>query len=165
VAILDGAMASRRTELDPLPTSLVSLIREPQVREKALEVVARFTRRAAPATETGPARVSPTATAALVEQGRSAYALCAACHQADGRGLPALAPSLVGTTTVIGPPDTLIDIVLHGRDEDPAYPNMPPLAGLPDEHLAAILTYVRQAWGNAAPAITAHDVRGRRLVR
>jgi mono/diheme cytochrome c family protein/glucose/arabinose dehydrogenase len=167
VAILNGALASRRTQLDPLPTSLASLrvIREPQVREKALEVIARFTRTPAPATEKGPAPASPAVTTALVEQGRSAYTLCAACHQADGRGLPALAPSLVGTTTVVGPPDKLIDVVLHGRDEDPAYPSMPPLAGLPDEQLAAILTYVRQAWGNAAPAITAQDVRGRRLVR
>jgi mono/diheme cytochrome c family protein/glucose/arabinose dehydrogenase len=167
VAILNGALASRRTQLDPLPTSLASLrvIREPQVREIALEVIARFTRTPAPATEKGPAPASPAVTTALVEQGRSAYTLCAACHQADGRGLPALAPSLVGTTTVVGPPDKLIDVVLHGRDEDPAYPSMPPLAGLPDEQLAAILTYVRQAWGNAAPAITAQDVRGRRLVR
>jgi mono/diheme cytochrome c family protein/glucose/arabinose dehydrogenase len=167
VAILNGAMASRRTRLDPLPTSLASLrvIREPQVREKALEVIARFTRPSAPATEKGPAPASPAVTPALVEQGRSAYALCAACHQADGRGLPALAPSLVGTATVVGPPDKLIDVILHGKDEDPAYPSMPPLAGLPDEQLAAILTYVRQAWGNAAPAITAQDVRGRRLVR
>jgi mono/diheme cytochrome c family protein len=167
MAILEGAMASRRTQLDPLPTSLATLraSREPRVREKALEVVARFTRPSAPATGDDPAGVPPAATAALVEQGRSAYAVCAACHQSDGRGLPALAPSLAGTPTVIGPRDALIDIVLHGRDVDPAFPSMPPLAGLPDDQLAAILTYVRQAWGNAAPAITAPDVRERRLVR
>jgi mono/diheme cytochrome c family protein/glucose/arabinose dehydrogenase len=167
IAILEGAMASRRTQLDPLPTSLATLraSREPRVREKALEVVARFTRPSAPATGDDPAGVPPAATAALVEQGRSAYAVCAACHQSDGRGLPALAPSLAGTPTVIGPRDALIDIVLHGRDVDPAFPSMPPLAGLPDDQLAAILTYVRQAWGNAAPAITAPDVRERRLVR
>jgi mono/diheme cytochrome c family protein/glucose/arabinose dehydrogenase len=167
MAILDGAMASRRPQLDPLPASLATLraSREPRVREKALEVVARFTRPSAPATGNDPARVPPAVGAALAEQGRSAYAVCAACHQSDGRGLPALAPSLAGAPTVIGPRDALIDIVLQGRDIDPAFPSMPPLAGLPDEQLAAILTYVRQAWGNAAPAITAPDVRERRLVR
>ena len=102
------------------------------------------------------------ATAARVEEGRAAYALCAACHQADGRGLPSLAPPLAGSPSVTGPPDALIDIVLRGRDEDPAYPSMPPLAALPDDQLAAILTYVRQAWGNAAPAISAEAVRARR---
>jgi len=42
---------------------------------------------------------------------------------------------------------------------------MPPLAALPDEQLSAILTYVRQAWGNAAPAISAEAVRARREAR
>ena len=31
----------------------------------------------------------------LFEAGRTTYALCAGCHQPDGRGLPGLAPSLV----------------------------------------------------------------------
>ena len=73
-----------------------------------------------------------------------------------------LAPPLAGSPRVTGPPDGLIDIVLRGRDEDPAFPSMPPLAALPDDQLAAILTYVRQAWGNAAPAISAEAVRARR---
>lgn len=102
------------------------------------------------------------ATAARVEEGRAAYALCAACHQADGRGLPSLAPPLAGSPRVTGPPDALIDIVLRGRDEDPAFPSMPPLSALSDDQLSAILTYVRQAWGNAAPVITSEAVRGRR---
>ena len=114
-----------------------------------------------------PVRVSTptqvdTATAAIVEEGRAAYAICAACHQADGRGLPSIAPPLAGSATVTGIPSALIDIVLHGRDEDAAYPSMPPLAALPDGQLAAILTYVRQAWGNGAAAITADAVRARR---
>ena len=102
------------------------------------------------------------ATAALVEQGRAAYAICAACHQADGRGLPSLAPPLAGAASVNGPPQALIDIVLQGRDQDPAFPSMPPLAALSDDQLSAILTYVRQAWGNAAPAIAPEAVGLRR---
>ena len=128
--------------------------------EAVLEGVKASTREAAPATAAATPRDA--ATAALVEQGRTAYALCAACHQANGRGLPALAPPLAGAARVIGPPDALIDVVLHGRDEDPAYPSMPPLASLPDEQLAAILTYVRQTWGNAATPVSADAVRARR---
>jgi mono/diheme cytochrome c family protein len=120
-------------------------------------------RRLAPATASA-AAASPrdATTAALVEQGRAAFAICAACHQADGRGLPALAPPLAGSPRVTGASDVLIDIVLRGRDEDPAYPSMPPLAGLTDDQLAGILTYVRQAWGNAAPAIDPQAIRARR---
>jgi hypothetical protein len=64
--------------------------------------------------------------------------------------------------TVTGSPDALIDIVLQGRDVDPSFPSMPPLAGLPDDQLAAILSYVRQAWGNDASAIRPDAVRARR---
>ncbi|WP_157899019.1 DUF7133 domain-containing protein [Luteitalea pratensis] len=132
----------------------------PWQREAVLEGVQASNRARQPATTAAPPRDA--ATAALVEQGRAAYALCAACHQADGRGLPSLAPPLAGSPRVTGPPDALVDIVLRGRDEDPAYPSMPPLAALPDDQLSAILTYVRQAWGNAAPAISADAVRARR---
>jgi len=127
--------------------------------EAVLEGV-KASARAVPSTTVSASRDA--ATAARVEQGRTGYALCAACHQADGRGLPALAPPLAGAARVTGPPEDLIDVVLHGRDEDPAYPSMPPLASLPDDQLAAILTYVRQAWGNAAPPVSPETVRARR---
>jgi mono/diheme cytochrome c family protein len=39
---------------------------------------------------------------------------------------------------------------------------MPPLAGMPDDEIAAILTYIRQAWGNAAAPITPDAVKSRR---
>ena len=102
------------------------------------------------------------ALARRMEEGRAGFAICAACHQADGRGLASLAPPLAGSARVTGPPAALIDIVLNGRDEDPAYPSMPPLGSLPDEQLAAILTYVRQSWGNAASPIDAAAIRARR---
>ncbi len=118
--------------------------------------------RAAQPASTATSAPRDAATAALVERGRAGYAICAACHQADGRGLPAIAPPLAGSPRVAGPPQALIDIVLNGRDEDPAFPSMPPLASLPDDQLAAILTYVRQAWGNAASAIPPEAVGARR---
>jgi len=128
-------------------------------REAVLEGV-KASNNARPATTATAPRDA--ATAALVERGRTAYAICAACHRADGRGVPSLAPPLAGAATATGPRGDLIDIVLQGRDEDPAYPSMPPLAALSDDHLAAILTYVRQAWGNAAPPISAEAIRARR---
>ena len=60
-------------------------------REAVLEGVQASNRATQPATTAAAPRDA--ATAALVEQGRTAYALCAACHQADGRGLPATRPA------------------------------------------------------------------------
>jgi putative membrane-bound dehydrogenase-like protein len=159
-AILAGLEASDRKHgaAPPGAASLLQAIDHPDLREKALAVAARFeSRRDEP--------TSPMAAAGVddaIEQGRLAYAICGACHQADGGGLKALAPPLGGTPRVTGPPEHLIDIVLNGRDEDPAYPSMPPLAGMPDDQIAAILTYIRQAWGHDAPPISPAQVRERR---
>lgn len=125
-------------------------------------VVAGLDAAARAAAVTASAAPRDAATAARIEQGRAAFAICAACHQADGRGLPSVAPPLAGSPRITGPADALIDIVLRGRDEDPAYPSMPPLAGLPDDQLAAILTYVRQAWGNGSPPVAPDAIHARR---
>jgi mono/diheme cytochrome c family protein len=73
-----------------------------------------------------------------------------------------MAPPLVGASTVSGRAEALIDVVLQGRDVDPAFPAMSPLTGLSDDQLAAILTYIRQAWGHTASAVSADLVRARR---
>ena len=158
MAINNEGRAERVAALRRLPAESSRSL--PWQRQALLEGVQASNRARPPATTAAAPRDA--ATAALVEQGRTAYPVCAACHQPDGRGLPALAPPLAGSASVTGPPEVLIDIVLQGRDQDAAYPSMPPLAGLPDDQLAAILTYVRQAWGNAAPAIRAEAVRARR---
>jgi mono/diheme cytochrome c family protein/glucose/arabinose dehydrogenase len=161
LAILEGVGASARTELDELPLSLAMLwrVEEPDVREQALQVAGRFRLSAPDSDRSGASERVDAQLAAAVEHGRALYAVCAACHQADGRGLEALAPRLDGSARVTGAAEDLIRIALNGLDEDPAYPEMPPLGGLSDEQLAAILTYIRQAWGNAAPAISPEQVR------
>lgn len=75
---------------------------------------------------------------------------CAACHQADGRGIPGRAPSLV-------PPhrtDKAIQVsfVLTGT------PWMPSQRALSNGELAAVLTYIRTAWGNTLEPVSADDV-------
>lgn len=85
----------------------------------------------------------------LMERGEQAYnANCAACHQANGQGLPAAGfPSLVGTamSTESEQVDEHIDIVLNGRQGTA----MQAFGGqLNDLDIAAIITYERNAWGN-----------------
>jgi cytochrome c oxidase subunit 2 len=90
--------------------------------------------------------------AELIARGEKAYqANCAACHQANGAGLPNAFPALVGSKVVLGSQEEQIKLVLHGR-KGVFMPNsmMPPQANLSDTEIAAIITYTRNAWGNKA---------------
>jgi mono/diheme cytochrome c family protein len=73
----------------------------------------------------------------------------------------------VESTWVEGNATPLIRIVLHGKEGELGL--MPPLgAALSDEAVAAILTYIRRAWGNAADPVTpaaVHEVRGSTMGR
>ena len=85
--------------------------------------------------------------------GKETYtAICAACHQADGRGREAVAPALVGSEFALGAPGVPIRIVLHGKEGSVGL--MPPLGSvLSDEQIASVLTYIRREWGHTASAI------------
>jgi len=91
------------------------------------------------------------------ERGRQEYAVCAACHQVDGKGQDGVAPGLVGSRWVTGRADALIRIVLNGKTSGES--TMPPLRSLDDETIAAILTYVRRSWGHASSPVTREQVR------
>lgn len=86
--------------------------------------------------------------------GKETYtAICAACHQPDGRGREEIAPALVGSEFAIGSPGAAIRIVLHGKEGSVGL--MPPLGSvLNDEQLASVLTYIRREWGHTASAIS-----------
>ncbi len=90
--------------------------------------------------------------AELVARGEKAYqANCAACHQANGAGIPNAFPSLAGSKVVLGNADEQIKLVLNGR-KGVFMPNsmMPPQNALSDTEIAAIITYTRNAFGNKA---------------
>ncbi|HTN32968.1 MAG TPA: cytochrome c oxidase subunit II [Marinobacter sp.] len=82
----------------------------------------------------------------LMERGKRAYATnCAACHQADGGGLPPAFPALKGDSIVTSDMDAHIDVVVHGRSGTAMQAFGPQLS---EADLAAIITYERNAWGN-----------------
>lgn len=92
---------------------------------------------------------------------------CVACHQGHGKGVPGQFPSLVGTDWVLEPePGRLIRIVLGGLQgpmevQGQMYNNamVPWKDVLTDEEIAAVLTYVRQEWGNNAPDVKPEQVK------
>jgi mono/diheme cytochrome c family protein len=80
-------------------------------------------------------------------------------------GKPNQAPAFVGSEWVLGSPNRMIRIPLVGlagpvkvKDQEwnLAMPNMG--AALSDDDLAAVLTYIRQSWGNKASIITPAQV-------
>lgn len=91
---------------------------------------------------------------------------CAPCHQPTGQGTPGLFPPLAGAEWVLEKdPSRIIRIVLDGvqgpmQVKGQTYNNaMPPWRPtLTDEEIAQVLTYVRQAWGNDAPAVKPDQV-------
>jgi mono/diheme cytochrome c family protein len=83
---------------------------------------------------------------------------CAACHQADGTGVERVGAPLKGSKWVIGASDPLIRILVNGKEG--AIGVMPPLgAGLSDDELAGVLTYIRRAFGNTAPPVVPPEVK------
>lgn len=97
---------------------------------------------------------------AVMEKGKVQFMMCVACHGKQGEGT-ATAPPLAGSEWVMGPAENLIRIQLRGlrgpitvkgREYDIAG-GMAPMAYQRDEQIAAVLTYVRQSFGNNAPAV------------
>ena len=94
---------------------------------------------------------------------------CSACHVRNGAGIEHIFPRLAGNAVVKqDDPTTLVRVILTGTrgaatDAAPTSPAMPSMGyRLNDSQLAAVVTYIRNAWGNAAPAVTADTVKALR---
>ena len=78
---------------------------------------------------------------------------CAQCHRSSGEGLPATFPALNKNPFVLGDPQPVIATILNGRKGSlgrmPAWKEK-----LDDGHIAAVATYIRQAWSNRAAPVT-----------
>jgi mono/diheme cytochrome c family protein/glucose/arabinose dehydrogenase len=108
----------------------------------------------------------------IMMAGKAIYSrdgFCITCHQPDGKGLEAAGfPPLTATNWVLGSDERIIKIVLKGiygpiEVNGKKYPGqvpMTPFEGmLKDEEVAAVITYVRNSFGNKAAAVTADKVK------
>jgi mono/diheme cytochrome c family protein len=106
--------------------------------------------------------------AAALARGKQVYeTVCGICHSPDGMGKPGQAPPLAGSDVVnakgfnrlahvplvglTGP------IQVAGKEWNLSMAAMG--AALPDDDLAAVLTYIRTSWGNKASAVTGDDIK------
>jgi mono/diheme cytochrome c family protein len=93
---------------------------------------------------------------------------CATCHQVNGKGLDPAFPSLEKSSWVAGSPERLIKLAMYGlmgpleingKKYDGQVP-MTPFGGmLKDDEMAAVLTFVRNSFGNKASAVTPEQVK------
>jgi len=109
---------------------------------------------------------SPKRDRALLGAGRKIYEnRCASCHGNQGEGVPGAYPALADNRTVTSasPVNVVRAIVLGGMAPttagNPRPYGMPPFgAELNDAEIAAVSTFVRSAWGNDAPTVSAVEV-------
>jgi mono/diheme cytochrome c family protein len=101
----------------------------------------------------------------LFDAGKAQYPLiCGACHQPTGLGLDGLAPPLVDSDWSTGSPGRMVRIALQGVRGPLNVKGrtweleMPPVAVLSDEQIAALLTYIRREWGHTASPVSAEFV-------
>lgn len=129
--------------------------------EKPDQLVPGAQEGAAPTRKTADSVIDPR----VMEMGKASYMLCAACHGQAGEG-GVIAPPLAGSEWVLGPASNLIRIQLRGlqgsikvKGKDYHFPaGMAALAHQSDEQIAAVLTYVRNQFGNKASVITKEEV-------
>jgi cbb3-type cytochrome c oxidase subunit III len=94
----------------------------------------------------------------LVTQGQEIFEdNCAHCHLKSGQGLPGTFPALAKNSFVVGDPKPVLTTVLNGRKgtlgQMPSWKDK-----LDNQQVAAVVTYIRQAWSNRAPGVTSEMV-------
>jgi len=108
----------------------------------------------------------------VMKKGEQIYAdECSGCHKPDGSGVPALFPTLKGAPAVQQTdPTSLLRVILRGAkaagtSRAPTASSMPAFSWiLADGQVAAVTTYIRNAWANSAPPVSAGDVQKARQV-
>ena len=118
-----------------------------------------------------PKKKVPITQTIVYKQGKEVYKkVCLSCHMEDGGGVPRLNPPLIKTSYVLGDKQPLISIVLKGMKERVAIDdehfsnNMASHAYLSDVEIAAVLTYIRNSFGNKASVVTPAEVKQARAI-
>ena len=137
-----------------------------------LQAMASYLAALRPAAPPEPA-ASQAVDARLLDHGAAVYDRhCVQCHGEQGEGVAGAYPRLAGNRAVtMDSPANLVHVVLEGgfppaTAGNPRPFGMPPLATtLDDGDIAAVLTFIRRAWGNEAAPVSAYEVaryRGQR---
>ncbi len=87
------------------------------------------------------------------QQGEQLYTTyCVACHGIGGTGVLYPRSALNHDALVTGDPKGVLAVILFGREGAGTMPGWKTM--LTDQEVAAVATYIRQAWSNRADPIT-----------
>jgi mono/diheme cytochrome c family protein len=91
----------------------------------------------------------------IISRGHQIYVeYCAECHQIDGSGWSHLYPKLAGNPIVtLSDTAPIVETVLYGQGAMPAF-----RIKLPGDDIAAVLSYIRNSWGNTALPVSPRSV-------
>jgi mono/diheme cytochrome c family protein len=160
VRLLGAGTSPRGTVLGPMAE--VVLHSTQYLEPGDLRAMAVYLKSLPPTSNDSDPREVVRAPATVVGRGAKLYEQhCAACHGAQGQGVPRAYPPLAGNRAVTMPvTQNLVQVVLHGgfppaTRGQPRPFGMPPFATvLSDADVAAVLTYVRTSWGNKAAPVS-----------
>lgn len=102
----------------------------------------------------------------IMDIGKNLYmANCAACHQTDGAGMAGVFPPLAKSDFLMSDKMRSIGIALKGHSgqimvNGQSYDgSMPSMGHLSDDQVSAILTFVRNSWGNKGEGVSTAEVK------
>ena len=163
VALLKTGQSAKGAAFGPMADVVMQSTQH--MREDDLRAIATYLQSLPPrpARAAGGSEVDATA---LIDRGGKLYAQqCAGCHGKDGQGVAGVYPPLAANASVTEPTGiNAIRIVLLGgfAPSTAAHPrpySMPPFAQqLNDADVAAVVSYIRHAWGNDAHPVMERDV-------
>jgi len=160
--LLKTGVSSRGTVIGPMAEVVQNSTQH--LSDDDLRAMATYLRALPPSpSTTAPARGTPPAPDSL---GARLYQRhCAQCHGEQGQGVPGAYPALAGNRAVtMASPANLVRIVLNGGFP-PATPGNPRPYGMPpfammfnNDETAAVVSYIRGAWGNQGALVSTFDV-------
>lgn len=132
--------------------------------DEDLDAMARYLA-SIPVREAKPREIEPAGSDVLARGGKVYEQHCASCHGEQGQGAPGIYPALAGNRAVtLVSPTNVVQVIRHGgfmptTAGNPRPFGMPPYGQvLGHDEIAAVATFIRQSWGNAAAPVSPLDV-------
>jgi mono/diheme cytochrome c family protein len=148
----------------PIDTTIALIVENPAILVEMHKPAAAKPAMASPAPSSANAFVK--ADDETMKRGLAVYSrTCIACHQANGMGLAPVFPPLANSSIAVGDATLPIKFILHGlmgplTVGGTTYNSMmPAVAGVNDQEIADVLTYVRQSFGNQGTLVTSDQVK------
>lgn len=152
------------TYLVPVETAMSLMAADPDLVNKMRSYSAPGP--SAPTPVTLKSEVPKVADEEVLKRGLAVYSLtCIACHQPTGKGLPPAFPPLAEAPIVNGDASLPIKFILHGlmgpvTVAGTTYTSMmPAVAGVNDQEISDVLTYVRASFGNNSGPVSVEQVK------